>query len=142
MTEVDREFLKRYHRAVVKAAGETEKFKARIGSEWADEFRESAGAVSDEEEFSRRFEDYLQNRLRFSESVKVNREGDSLRLEVRGCHICHGNEELRKEGQPTLCPIVPTGLFSISRVAGRKASLQQVRKHGVVGECEIEYRMG
>jgi len=142
MQEVGRDFFKKYHRAVVKAVGsDTEKVKARIGSQWAEEFRERAGTISGEDEFASAFQDYLQNELRFCEGVKVNRDGDSLELEVRGCHICHGNEELRREGQPTLCPIVPTGLFSISRVAGRKAALQEVRKQGVVGECEIIYKV-
>ncbi len=140
MAQVDREFFKKYHRAVTKSvSGGLEKVKSRMGSQWADEFRARAGGKLQGEIFQRALEDYLQNELRFCDQVKVQGNGEDLSIEVKGCHICHGNEELRREGEPALCPIVPTGLFSISRVAGRKATLQEVRKHGVVGECEIRY---
>ncbi len=140
MGEIERDFFKKYHRAVVKAnAKEVEKIKARMGSEWADEFRARAGCKLQGEEFNRALEDYLVNELRFCEQARVRDEESGLSIGVKGCHICHGNELLKAEGQPTLCPIVPTGLFSISRVAGRRASLREVRKNGVVGECEICY---
>lgn len=142
MEEVDREFFKKYHRAVVKAnAKDVEKLKSKIGSEWAEEFRAKTGTKLQGEEFNRALEDYLNNELRFCDRVKVKGESDKLSIEVAGCHICHGNELLKAEGEPVLCPIVPTGLFSISRVSERKASLQEVRKHGVVGECEICYKV-
>lgn len=140
MGEVEREFFKRYHRAMVKAnAKEVEKVKARIGSQWAEEFRARTGSKLEGEEFNRALEDYLANELRFCEEARVKGGGEELSIEVKGCHICHGNELLKAEGQPALCPIVPTGLFSISRVGGRKANLREVRKNGVVGECEICY---
>lgn len=143
MPEVDREFVKKYHRAVVKSlAGDLEKVKSRIGSQWAEDFKRKAATRLEGEDFRRALEEYLRDDLRFSEQVKVEGNGDDLRVEVRGCHICHGNEELRREGAPTLCPIIPTGLFSISRVSGKKATLREVRKNGVVGECEIHYGLG
>ncbi|RJP31521.1 MAG: hypothetical protein C4536_07900 [Actinobacteria bacterium] len=143
MDDMDREFFKRYHRAVVKAnANNVEKLKARIGSEWAEEFRRrSTGARLEGEEFNQALEDYLANELRFCDQVDVNGDGEEISIEVKGCHICHGNELLKAEGEPALCPIVPTGLFSISRVAGHRASLEEVRKNGVVGECEICYKL-
>jgi len=142
MEQVDREFFKKYHRAVVKAnSKEVEKFKSRIGSEWAKEFREKAQGGLEGEEFSRALEDYLAKDLRFCEEVKVTGDGDELSIDVKGCHICHGNDLLREEGEPALCPIVPTGLFSISRVGKRRASLDEVRKNGIVGECEIHYNL-
>jgi hypothetical protein len=142
MDEMDREFFKKYHRAVVKAnARDVEKLKSRIGSVWADEFRDRTGTKLKGEEFNRALEDYLEKELRFCDRVEVNGEGEDLSIGVSGCHICHGNETLKAEGEPALCPIVPTGLFSISRVSERKASLKEVRKNGVVGECEICYRL-
>jgi len=142
MAQLDREFLKKYHRAVVKSvSGELEKVKSRIGSVWAGDFKARAGGILKGEEFNRAFEDYLRNDLRFSENVSVHGKDGELSIEVRGCHICHGNEELRREGDPALCPIVPTGLFSLSRVAGEKATLREVRKNGVVGDCEICYKL-
>lgn len=140
MAQVDREFFKKYHRAVVKSvSGELEKVKARVGSAWADEFRAYAGEDLQGEDFHSALEDYLQNELRFCDLVKVKGDDNDLSIEVKGCHICHGNEELRRRGEPALCPIVPTGLFSVSRVAGKKATLREVCKNGVVGECEIRY---
>lgn len=142
MEEMDREFFKKYHRAVVKAnARELEKFKSRIGSVWAEEFRARSGTGLQGEEFNRALEDYLENELRFCDDVEVKGEGEDLSIGVSGCHICHGNELLKHEGEPALCPIVPTGLFSISRVSERRASLAEVRKNGIVGECEICYKV-
>lgn len=142
MEEMDREFFKRYHRAVVKAnSGEVEKLKSKIGSEWAKDFRDEVDGNLEGEEFNQALEDYLANDLRFCEEVKVMGDDGDLSIDVKGCHICHGNDLLKKEGEPALCPIVPTGLFSISRVGKRKASLDEVRKNGVVGECEICYKL-
>ena len=142
MEEMDREFFKKYHRAVVKAsARDVEKLKSKIGSVWADEFRTKTGTRLQGEEFNRALEDYLQHELRFCDHVDVKGDAEDLSIGVKGCHICHGNETLKAEGEPALCPIVPTGLFSISRVSERKASLQEVRKNGTVGECEICYRL-
>lgn len=140
MEQMDREFFKKYHRAVVKAhSKDLEKFKAKMGSEWANEFRRRTGCKLQGEELKRALEEFLAEELRFCDKVKVKGEEDDLSIEVKGCHICFGNDELKREGEPALCPIVPTGLFSISRVGKRKASLDEVKKNGVVGECEIRY---
>lgn len=142
MDQVDREFFKKYHRAVVKANAENvEKLKSKMGSEFAEEFRSKTGTTLKDDEFNRALEEYLRDELRFCEEVKVRGGDEELSIEVKGCHICHGNEVLKREGEPALCPIVPTGLFSVSRVAERKASLKEVRKSGVVGECEICYQL-
>ncbi len=142
MSQTDREFVKKYHRAVVKSVqGDLEKVKSRIGSDWAEDFRRKVGTVLKDEDFRREFQGFLQNELRFCERAEVEENDDRLKVKVAGCHICHGNEELRREGSPTMCPIIPTGLFSISRVSGRKAALQEVKKTGTVGECEIVYRL-
>jgi len=142
MDEMDREFFKKYHSAVVRSnAKDVEKLKARIGSQWAEEFRRNTGTKLEGDEFKRALEDYLLKELRFCDHVVVKGEDDDLSIEVKGCHICHANEALKNEGEPALCPIVPTGLFSISRVGGRKASLDEVCKNGVVGECEINYKL-
>ncbi len=142
MSEREREFIKRYHHAVVKVLGDRlENMKSRIGSLWAEEFRGKAGEVGDLGDFAAAYERYLRDELNFCKDVKVEVSEDEIAVEVQGCHICFGNEELRKEGSPTMCPIIPTGLFSIRRVAGRNASLSQVTKPGPVGECRIAYRV-
>jgi putative intracellular protease/amidase len=142
MDKADMEFFKKYHVAVVKAnSKQVEKLKSRIGSEWAEDFREMAQSLPEGTEFDRALEEYLNNQLRFADRVKVEGSPHELNVEVKGCRICHGNEVLKAQGEPALCPLVPMGLFSISRVAGRKATLDEVRKNGVVGECRICYKM-
>lgn len=143
MAHVNREFVKKYHRAVVKSVSDNlEKVKSRIGSVWAEDFRKHVGKKLKGEEFNQAFEDYLRDELGFSDHVKVVGNEEGLAIEVKGCHLCHGNEELRREGDPSMCPVVPTGLISLHRVRGDKARLQEVRKNGVVGECEIHYHVG
>lgn len=118
-----------------------EKFKSKIGSEWASEFRDKTRGELEGEDFNKAFEDFLSKDLRFSEEVEVEGQDTDLSIGVKGCHICFGNDELKREGEPTLYPIVPTGLFSISRVGKRRATLDEVHKTGTVGECEIRYKL-
>lgn len=142
MSEKEKEFIKRYHYAVVKGQGDRlENLKSRIGSSWADEFRDKAGEVENLVDFAKAYEDFLRDELSFCREVGVEGSDGELSVDVKGCHICFGNELLRKEGSPTMCPIIPTGLFSIRRVLGRNASLSQVIKPGPVGECRIVYHV-
>lgn len=142
MSENPREFVKRYHYALVKSQGDRlENLKSKIGSTWAEEFSRKEGRIEDIKEFARAYEDYLVRDLNFCEEAKVEGSDGEMTVDVRGCHICFGNEELRKEGSPTMCPIIPTGLFSLRRVAGKNASLSRVDKPGPVGECRITYKV-
>lgn len=140
--KMDRELFKKYHCAVVKAhQGDVEKLKARIGSEWAGDFKEKAGTLEGSEEFCRGLEDYLQNDLCLCDTVEAEEGSDGLDVTIKGCHICHGNEELRKQDLKVMCPIIPTGLQSLAKVHGKKATLKGVDKTGVVGECTIHYTL-
>jgi hypothetical protein len=137
-------FLKKYHKAVVLAnRNNVEKLKPRIASQWVSEWAREVGPdLADGEEFRTRFEDLLANDLGFSEDSKVSLEGNELTIDVGGCMICPGNDVLRQEGEPTLCPITPTGLMAISRVLGKKATLVGVDKAGKpVGYCRIKYEL-
>jgi len=140
---MNRDFFVKYHAAVTKASEDhLEKLKSQVGSEFANEFKDKAGGkIEDVQEFCRALEEYLEKDLGFAERAAVTCSEDKLTIEVRGCDICHGNEALRQEKKPTLCPIIPAGLFSISRVGGRKATLKGVTKNGVVGECDINYEL-
>lgn len=138
------QFVKKYHRAVVMANKDRlEKMKPRIASEWIKEWMDRLGGpIEDLEEFRKKFEEFLAEELAFADVAKVSVAGDELKIDVAGCAICQGNEELRKTGEPTLCPITPTGLQAISRVLGKNATLEGVDKEGKpVGYCEIKYRL-
>jgi hypothetical protein len=142
MGEMKRELLKNYHCAVVKSnLDNLEKLKAKMGSEWASVFKEKVGEIADVEQFCKSFEKYLQDDLGLCDSVEARESGGELSIKINGCHICFGNEELRKMNLPTLCPVIPTGLLSISRVHGKKATLKGVEKTGVVGECTLHYQL-
>lgn len=143
MSRGDR-FLEKYHAAVVRAnKTQVEKLKPRIASALITEWLEEVGRkITDEGEFSARFEEFLTEGLGFAEETRVSIEGDELTIDIEGCAICPGNEILRKAGEPTLCPITPTGLMAISRVLGKKATLLGVDKEGKpVGFCRISYRL-
>lgn len=136
-------FVKKYHAAVVMSTkDQTEKLKARIASEWVKDWEaELVGPIVDEGEFLQAFGKFLAEELGFAGSAKVSIEGDELHIQVEQCIICHGNEMLRSRGEPTLCPILSTGLLSISRVLKRNAELLGVEKPGPVGFCTIKYRL-
>jgi hypothetical protein len=69
---------------------------------------ELGGPIPYEEKFLRAFQKFLAEELGFAGSTGVTIEGDELRIRVEECSICHGNEELRSRGEPTLCPILST----------------------------------
>ncbi len=139
---MDRQLLVKYHCALVRSHQEKlEQLKARIGARWAEEMRERAGELPQGDEFSRALEGYLLDELRLCGSADAKIAADELTLDIRGCHICHANEELRREGSPAMCPVIPTVLRSISRVHGRKAALEGVKKEGRVGDCSIRCKL-
>jgi hypothetical protein len=140
--KMDRELFKRYHVAVVKSNQDNvEKLKAKIGSEWASDFQEKSGKIEGNEEFCRGLEQYLQDDLCLCDTVEAEETGEELSVAIKGCHICFGNDELRKQDLKVMCPIIPTGLQSLSKVHGKKATLKGVDKTGVVGECTIRYTL-
>lgn len=143
MGEEDR-FLKRYHKALVMANKNTlEKMKPKIASEWIKEWMDQLdGPLTDEQEFRAKFEEFLTEELGFAETSTVSIDDGVLTIDVAGCGICPGNELLRQAGQPTLCPILSTGLIAISRVLGKNATLLDVDKEGKpVGYCKIRYEL-
>jgi len=134
----------KYHKALVLAIkDQVEKVKSKIASEWVSEWKkELGGKVVDEVAFSDRFQEFLSVELSFADLSDVILEEDKLEIAVEGCALCPGNDLLRQAGEQTLCPIIPTGLFAISRVLGRKVSLDGVEKSSQVGTCNITYTLG
>lgn len=137
------QFSKRYHKAFVQAVGsDVEKAKSRIASNWVNDWKKELGRpLSDSDDFSEGFQSFLSNELCFADRSEVSLEGDRLEIDIENCAICPGNDLLRQEGRDVLCPLVPTGLFAVSRVHDRKASLDEVEKPGPVGYCKIKYNL-
>jgi hypothetical protein len=138
------QFIKKYHKAMVIATrDQLEKVKPRIASEWIKEWMSYLGGqITDGEEFRAKFEEFLTDELGFADTTRVSIRGDELTIDVGGCAICPGNELLRQAGEPTLCPILSTGLKAISRVLGKRATLLGADKEGKpVGYCTIKYKL-
>jgi hypothetical protein len=138
------EFMKKYHVAVARAnMSQLDKVKPKIASEWIKEWMaEVGGSITDEDEFRAKFEEFLTDGLGFADDSKVAITGDELTIDVSGCIICPGNDILKKAGEEALCPIAPTGMMAISRVLGKKATLEGVNKEGKpVGWCQIKYKL-
>ena len=138
------EFMKKYQVAVARAnMSQLDKIKPKIASEWINEWMAEVGdSITDEDEFRAKFQEFLTNGLGFADESKVTITGDELTIDVGGCIICPGNDILKKAGEETLCPIAPTGLMAISRVLGKKATLEGVDKEGKpVGYCQIKYKL-
>jgi len=138
------EFMKKYHVAVARAnMSQLDKIKPKIASEWINEWMtEVGGSITDEEEFRSKFDGFLTDGLGFADESKVTIAGDELTIDVGGCIICPGNDILKKAGEEALCPIAPTGMMAISRVLGKKATLEGVDKEGKpVGWCQIKYKL-
>lgn len=139
---MDRRLLEKYHCALVRSHQEKlEQLKARIGASWAEEMKDKVGGLPDAEDFSRALEEYLLGELCLCGSADAKVTADEVSVDIRGCHICHANEELRREGRKAMCPVIPAVMQSISKVHGRKAELEGVEKTGTVGECTIRYRL-
>jgi hypothetical protein len=138
------EFMTKYHVAMARANKDRlENLKPKIASEWVNQWmEETGGKITDEEEFRAKFEEFLSKDLGFADDTKVSLDGDELTIDVGGCMICPGNDVLKQAGETALCPITPTGLTAISRVMGKKVTLEGVNKEGKpVGFCQIKYKL-
>jgi hypothetical protein len=138
------EFFKKYHVAIARAnQKDLDKIKPKIASEWINEWmEETGGQITDPDEFKAKFEQFLTEGLGFADESKVTITDDGLVIDIGGCMICPGTDILKKAGEEALCPIAPTGLMAISRVLGKKATLDVVDKEGKpVGWCQIRYKL-
>ncbi len=136
-------FFKQYHSTVIKALGDdAKKVNAKVGSIMADNWAEKAGAINNNAEFAKSFENYLKNQLEFAKHVKVDCDDKNYTLDIKGCSICHGNEMLRKEGVATACPIMQAAKYAAVRKLGKDVITKGVEKPGPVGECIMRFELG
>jgi hypothetical protein len=141
MASDQQKFFEKYHRALVMAVkDDLDKVKPRVASVWVNDWlSELGGPIHDRDRFAVAFESFLKDGLGFADSTRVTLGDGELDIKVEGCSVCPANESLRQSGEPTLCPILSTGLLAISRVLGERATLLGVDK-GDVGYCTIRYR--
>jgi hypothetical protein len=136
-------FFKQYHSTVIKALGDdAKKVNAKVGSIMADNWADKAGALNNNAEFAKSFENYLKNQLEFAKHVKVDCDDKNYTLDIKGCAICHGNEMLRKEGVATACPIMQAAKYAAVKKLGKDVITKGVEKPGPVGECIMRFELG
>ncbi len=136
-------FFKQYHSTVIKALGDdAKKVNAKVGSIMADNWADKAGALNNNAEFAKSFENYLKNQLEFAKHVKINCDDKNYTLDIKGCAICHGNEMLRKEGVATACPIMQAAKYAAVKKLGKDVITKGVEKPGPVGECVMRFELG
>lgn len=138
---VNLDFFKQYHAIIVKALGEdAKKINAKIGQIIVNDWLNNAGTLKDNIEFSQSFEYYLRQ-LGFAQYVRVYCDKKDYTLDIKECAICHGNEILRKEGVPTMCPIIQASKYAALKKLGRNVTTKGVEKSGIVGECVIKFEL-
>lgn len=145
MDRSNREFIARYHRALTLSQKEDiDKTNAKMGSILADDWVKAQGKLPITlEEFVESYNRYLEESFRFAEAARVRvTDNKGIELAVKGCHLCFGNELLRKENQKTACPIIRMTANAILRSTGKRVTLKEVKKPGPIGECYIEYEIG
>jgi hypothetical protein len=143
---IPRDFLAQYHAEVVCTLPEeeVEKFRVRLGANLFQPFTDSLG---DEAltlpELKDRLEAYLRDELKMADFAEVTVEGGELSVEIKGCHLCFGNDRLRAKGMKGCCPFAPGINRAISRALNQSGRLQGVDKpSGKTGECVIRYQVG
>lgn len=143
MARKESQLCRKYHSALVRAIGDrVEQVKSKVASDWTNQWKESIDTpIRDPLEFEKAYREFLEEELSFADHVDVSAAPGRLDVEVDGCIICEGNEMLRQTGEQTFCPIIPTGMFALLRVHGRRATLEGVEKPGPVGSCRIHYRV-
>ena len=143
---ISRDLLAKYHADAVCALPEenVEKFRVRLGANLFQPFVDSLGEESlPLPELKERLERYLLDELHMADSAVVKTEGEELTVEIRGCHLCFGNDLLRERGREGCCPFAPGMNRALAKALGGSARLQGVDKaKGVTGECDIRYEVG
>lgn len=140
---VSRDFLAKYHADLICALpeDEVEKVRIRLGGNLLQPFVDSLGGQSlTPEELAPRLERYLRDELQMADHAKVEVEGNQLSVEIKGCHLCHGNDLLRARGRQGCCPFAPGVNRALSKTLGASSRLEGVDKSsGRTGECVMRY---
>ena len=145
-TQMPRDFLSAYHSAMVSTLPEqeVEKFRIRLGARLLQPFIDSLdGTQLPLPELKAKLETYLRDELQMAESATVTEENGKLFVDIKGCHLCFGNDRLRAQGKPGFCPFAPGINRAVSKALGQPGRLEGVDKSpGVTGECTIRYQVG
>ena len=143
---VSRALLAKYHAALITALpeGEVAKVRLKLGGALLEPFIESLGDQPlDHAQVKPRLEAYLREELQMADRVNVTVEGNEVSVEMSGCHLCHGNDLLRRQGKQPCCPFAPGINRALSRALKGGSRVEGVSKpSGVLGECVIKYTTG
>jgi hypothetical protein len=143
---VSRGFLAKYHADLICALpeGEVEKVRIKLGGALLEPFIESLGGQPLEHaQVKPRLEAYLRDELGMADYVNVTVAGHEVSVEMSGCHLCHGNDLLRRRGKVGCCPFAPGINRALSRALKGGSRLEGVTKPtGKTGECVIKYTTG
>ncbi len=143
---VSRSFFAKYHADLICSLPEEEVAKARVklGGALMQPFIDSLeGQPLDHPQVKPRLEAYLRDELEMADYVGVTVEGKEVSVELKGCHLCHGNDVLRQRGKQGCCPFAPGINRALSRALQGGSRLEGVTKaSGKTGECVIKYTTG
>ncbi len=140
---VSRDFLAKYHADLICALAEdeVEKVRIRLGGNLLQPFVDSLdGQALTPEQLKPRLERYLRDELQMADYAKVEVQGNQLSVEIKGCHLCHGNDLLRARGRQGCCPFAPGINRALSKALGAGSHLESVAKSpDKTGECVMRY---
>ncbi len=143
---VARDLLARYHADLVCALPEEEmeKVRIRLGGNLLQPFIDGLGDTPlTAPEVKARLETYLRDELQMADYVNLTAEGNEVAIEIKGCHLCHGNDLLRARGRQGFCPFAPGINRALGRALQGGSRLEGVTKpSGVTGECVLRYSTG
>ena len=144
--QIPRDFLAQYHAAVVSTLPEedAEKIRIRLGANLLQPFIDGLGeAALPLPELKTRLEAYLRDELQMADFAEVTVQDNQLAVEIKGCHLCFGNDVLRAKGKKGFCPFAPGINRAVSKALNQSGHLQGVDKpSGLTGECVIRFQVG
>jgi hypothetical protein len=85
---------------------------------------------------------YFQDSLKIAKSIKFEKKDQEFILQFRGCYICHGKLVKERYGITPACAVsmFPVGALS-ANLKLRNVRLKEIRKPGVVGDCDMIYEI-
>lgn len=142
--ELSKEFFAAYHAALFGALGEeAQKAGVKTGIALAGRWLKSLKEPPDTpEKFKAALEREFTGRYGFADLAELAFADDGVvRLHIKGCDVCPGNELLRGEGVKGCCPICHMVKSAMGRALGKRVELTGSEKPGPVGECVLAYKV-
>jgi hypothetical protein len=143
--ELSKEFFAAYHAAFFEALGEeAQKGNVKTGIALAGRWLKSLKEPPDTpEKFKAALEKEFSGRFGFADLAEITFDPDgTVRLHIKGCDICPGNELLRGAGAKGCCPVCHMVKSAMGRALGKRVELTGSEKPGPVGECVLTYKVG